>query len=246
MANSLTMGLPRELGLTGQQPNAALAVFFVPYILLEVPSNVALRRVTPRVWLSLCILGFGVVMLGQGFVHNYGGLLATRFLLGAFEAGIFPGSFYLISFWYRRREAQKRFTLYFCSVIVASAFGGLLASAIARMDGVGGLSSWRWVFILEGILTMGVAVVAFFCVSDFPDGAAWLTPRERHHVLCKTGRAQLPAACDDDGKITGRDLRAFFGHTKHHAAALLYFCKQARRQAGSKHGAWADGLVQAS
>ncbi|PHH77049.1 hypothetical protein CDD83_4173 [Cordyceps sp. RAO-2017] len=231
IANALTMGMPHELGLTGQQPNAALAVFFVPYILLEIPSNMLLRRVTPRIWLSLCILGFGLVMLAQGFVRGYGGLLATRFLLGIFEAGIFPGSFYLISFWYRRAEAQKRFTLYFCSVIVASAFGGLLASAIARMDGVAGLSNWRWVFILEGILSVAVAAASFFCLSDFPEQARWLSARERLCVLQRTGRApsqqqqqQQQGQAVEQDKLTRRDLVAFFKDPKNHLGALMYFC----------------------
>ncbi|KJZ71243.1 hypothetical protein HIM_09386 [Hirsutella minnesotensis 3608] len=216
------MGMPRDLGLTGQQPNTALAVFFVPYIILEIPSNIALKKVKPRVWLSLCIMGFGVVMLCQGFVQNYSGLLATRFFLGVFEAGIFPGSFYLISFWYKRQEAQKRFTVYFCSVIVASAFGGLLASAIARMDTVRGLSNWRWVFILEGILTIFVAVAAFFGVSDFPDQATWLSERERHFVLLKTAR--LHQGDCNGTKVTRKDMGVFLKDPKNHVGALMYFC----------------------
>lgn len=154
------MNMPKELHFTGRQPNTALAVFFVPYILFEVPSNILLRKLSPHVWLVVCTFGFGIVMIGQGFVENLSGLIATRFFLGFFEAGIFPGSFYLISFWYKREQAQKRFTVYFCSVILTSASGGLLATGIANMDGVGGKSNWRWVFILEGLLTCLVTVAA--------------------------------------------------------------------------------------
>ncbi|KAI5860846.1 putative allantoate permease [Durotheca rogersii] len=219
ISNALTLGLPRELGLTGQQPNIALAIFFVPYIAFEIPSNLLMKRFTPHVWLSLCIFSFGILMLAQGFVRNYSGLLATRFFLGVFEAGIFPGSFYLISFWYKRQESQKRFTIYFSSVICASAFGGLLASAIAHMDGIQGLSGWRWIFILEGILTVLVAVAAFFGVSDFPEDAGWLTGMEKEFVLKRT-RAQ------EDGepeKITGRDVADFFKDPKNYLGALMYF-----------------------
>ncbi|GAB1316877.1 High-affinity nicotinic acid transporter [Madurella fahalii] len=222
MGNALTMGLPQELGLTDQQPNTALAVFFVPYIILEIPSNVLLKKVTPHVWLSFCTLGFGIVTLCQGFVQNYGGLLATRFFLGVFEAGIFPGSFYLISFWYKRQEAQKRFTVYFCSVIVASAFGGLLASAIAHMDGIRGLRNWRWVFILEGILSVLVALGAFFCVSDFPDQATWLSAREYQWVLRKTHHVHQQDAGKEN--ITRGDLGKFFRNPKNYICALMYFC----------------------
>lgn len=214
------MSMPQELGLTGQQPNTALAVFFVPYVVFEIPSNILMKRFTPHVWLSSCILGFGIVMLCQGFLQNYSGLLATRFFLGLFEAGIFPGSFYLISFWYKREESQKRFTVYFCSVIIASAFGGLLASVIARMDGIQGRSDWRWIFILEGALTILVAIVAFFYVSDFPDEAKWLSKTEKQFVLSKTRPQET-----ESGKITVRDITEFFKDPKSYLGAIMYFCK---------------------
>ncbi|TWU70645.1 hypothetical protein ED733_000791 [Metarhizium rileyi] len=219
ISNALTMSMPKELGLTGQQPNIALAVFFVPYIVFEIPSNILMKKLSPHVWLSLCVLGFGVTELCQGFIQNYSGLLATRFFLGVFEAGIFPGSFYLISFWYKRDEAQKRFTVYFCSVILSSAFGGLLASAIARMDGLQGKSNWRWIFILEGILTIMVSVMSFFFVSDFPDKASWLSAAEKQAVLCRT-RAQDTQL---EGKITRRDIVDFFCDLKNYLGAIMYF-----------------------
>lgn len=221
ISNALTMRLPQELELTGQQPNIALAVFFVPYIVFEIPSNILMKRFTPHVWLSLCILGFGVVELAQGFVRSYSGLLATRFFLGLFEAGIFPGSFYLISFWYKRQQSQKRFTLYFCSVIVASAFGGLLASAIAEMDGVRGLSNWRWIFILEGIFTILTAIAAFFFVSDFPSGAKWLPEKEKQFVMRET--SEDVATVSDGTVMTRRDFTEFAKDPKNCLGALMYF-----------------------
>ncbi|KAI1416894.1 putative allantoate permease [Hypoxylon sp. FL1857] len=220
ISNALTMGLPQELGLTGEQPNTALAVFFVPYIIFEIPSNLLMKRFSPHVWLSLCILGFGIVTLCQAFVQDYGGLLATRFFLGCCETGIAPGSLYLISFWYKRQDAQKRFTVFLCSVIVASAFGGLLASAIAKMDGIRGISDWRWIFILEGILTILIATTSFFFISDFPTEASWLTEEEKAIVLRRTRSSETVS----EGKVTGRDLAEFFKDPKNLLAAIMYFC----------------------
>jgi MFS family permease len=207
--------------LTAEQPNIALAVFFIPYIVFEIPSNFLMKKFRPRTWLSLCILGFGIVELGQAFVKDYSGLLAARFLLGLFEAGIFPGSFYLISFWYKREEAQKRFTGYFCSVILASAFGGLLASAIAGLDGVRGLSNWRWIFILEGVLTILVGVASFFFVADFPADATWLSGAEKSFVLRKSQRYEVGS----DEKVTKKDFQIFFKDLKNYLGAIMYFCK---------------------
>ncbi|KAI9168067.1 transporter [Paramyrothecium foliicola] len=224
VSNALTMSMPEELNLSGQQPNTALAIFFVPYILFEIPSNILLKKLSPHVWLSLCILGFGVVMLAQGFVRNFSGLLATRFFLGLFEAGIFPGSFYLISFWYKREEAQQRFTFYFCSVIFASAFGGLLATGIANMDGVRGYSNWRWIFILEGILTIVVAGMAFFWTCDFPSEATWLTEEEKEFVLRRTRAVETEK---QEGPVTMRDLGEFFKEPMNYLGAVIYFGKTA-------------------
>jgi MFS family permease len=214
------MKMPQDLGLTGQQPNVALTVFFVPYILFEIPSNICMKRFSPHVWLSGCISAFGIIMLCQGFVQNYSGLIATRFFLGLAEAGIFPGSFYLISFWYKHEEAQQRFTFYWSSVIFAAAFGGLLATAIANMDGVRGLSNWRWVFILEGVLTVLVGIISFFCVADFPREAKWLTPEEKEVVLAKTRTNESHTV-----PITIQDILEYFKDIKAYVAAVMYFSK---------------------
>ncbi|KAF4620182.1 hypothetical protein G7Y89_g14639 [Cudoniella acicularis] len=177
ISNALTMSLPKDLKLVGVERNVALTIFFVPYIIFEVPSNILMKKFRPHIWLSECILEFEIVTLAQGFVTTYGGLLGTRFFLGLVEAGIFPGSFYQISLWYRRDEAQQRFTLYWRSV--------LIASGIAHKDGIRGIHNWQWMFILEGIATVLVGMAAFFLVSDFPEDAAWLTAEERTFVIAR-------------------------------------------------------------
>lgn len=220
ISSALTLGLSTELGLVDQQPNIALTIFFVPYILLEIPSNILMKRFNPCLWLPGCILIFGVVMISQGFVQSYGGLLATRFFLGLAEAGIFPGSIYLISFWYKREEAQKRFTFYFLSTVIAGAFSGLLASGVANLEGVQGLSSWRWVFILEGIATIIIAIVAFFCITDFPKEAKWLLPDEKAFLLAKTEANE-----SHEVPVTIKDVLAFLSKPIHWVAAIMNLCK---------------------
>ncbi len=99
MANAAVFGLAEDLNLKSVEYNTALTIFFVPYVLFEIPSNIILKKLKPHVWLSVCMFGFGLVTICQGLVQNYGGLLTTRFFLGVFESGMFPGSFYLISMW---------------------------------------------------------------------------------------------------------------------------------------------------
>lgn len=98
IANARSFGLVQDLHLdpSGVQYNTALTIFFVPYIFFEIPSNIFLKRFSPRIWLSICGMGFGLVTVCQGLVQNYSGILATRFFLGMFECGMFPGCFYLL------------------------------------------------------------------------------------------------------------------------------------------------------
>jgi MFS family permease len=171
IGNARAFGLESDLHMGGVEYNTALTIFFVPYILCEIPSNILIKYLSPRVWLSICCIGFGAVTVFQGLVQNYGGLLTTRFFLGLFECVMFPACFYLLGSWYRRAEAQKRFSLFFSSTSLAGAFGGLLASGIGKMDYVRGYRGWRWIFILEGIFTVLLGIFFLFTFPSFPEQA---------------------------------------------------------------------------
>ncbi|GJE84711.1 MFS general substrate transporter [Phanerochaete sordida] len=185
ISNAALYGLKTDLKLTGDEYNTALVVFFVPYILFEIPSNTLMKRFKPHVWLSGCMFFFGLTTCLQGLTQNYSGLIATRFFLGMFESGMFPGCFYLLAMWYKRSESQKRYSFFFSSTTLAGAFGGLLATAIGKMDGMRGYKGWRWVFILEGLLTCVVGLLFYFLISDFPEEAKWLSPEEKEFVKAR-------------------------------------------------------------
>ncbi|OMP83359.1 putative transporter C11D3.18C [Diplodia seriata] len=201
--------------------NIALVIFFVPYVLFEVPSNVLLKKVSPRVWLSGCMFFFGFTTAMQGLVQNYSGLLATRFFLGLFESGMFPGCFYLIGMWYRRSEAQRRYSFFFSSTTLAGAFGGLLASAIGKMDGIRGYRGWRWIFILEGLLTVVVSVIFFFLLPNFPEEANWLSEDEKRYVKARLQADQGRSAAER--QITIRDVGRVFKDPKIWVGGFMYF-----------------------
>jgi len=221
IANAKSFSLTNDLNLTGVQYNTALTMFFIPYIIFEIPSNIFLKRLRPNVWLSLCMFLFGLVSICQGLVTSYGGLLTTRFFLGLFESGMFPGSFYLIGMWYKRSEAQRRYSFFFSSTTLAGAFGGLLASAIGKMDGMRGYHGWRWIFILEGCLTCIVAAIFFFFIPSFPEDAKWLTEEERNYIRARLQVDQGRSAAER--KITLRDIGRVFKDYKVYIGGLMYF-----------------------
>ncbi|KAI0050670.1 MFS general substrate transporter [Auriscalpium vulgare] len=183
IGNARLYGMESDLHITDKQYLIALTVFFFPYSLFEPPSNLALRVLRPSRWLSFIVFIWGIVMTFHGFAHNYGDLIGLRFLLGLAEAGLYPGIVFYLSCWYKRRELGTRVAVFFSSATVAGAFSGLLASAIHNMDGVGGKPGWAWIFILEGLATVLVAIASFWVLQDFPDNAEFLTEAESVFIV---------------------------------------------------------------
>ncbi|KXX76424.1 High-affinity nicotinic acid transporter [Madurella mycetomatis] len=185
IGNARLADLEEDLNMTGDQYNVALTIFFVSYIIFEVPANMALKHLSFRVWIPAITISWGIVMTFMGVVHNYEGLLAARFFLGVPEAGIFPGCAYYITNWYTRHEAMYRTALFYATASLAGAFSGLLAYAITLMDGIGGLGGWQWIFILEGLVTVVGGVVAIFTIYNGPDSVSWLTDEEKRYLKAK-------------------------------------------------------------
>ncbi|KAI1912113.1 hypothetical protein LOZ53_004503 [Ophidiomyces ophidiicola] len=183
IGNARLEGLEKDLNLKGSEYNWCLTVFFFTYATFEIPSNVLLKKLKPSIYLPSIMLAWGTVMTLMGIVQNYHGLLISRIFLGITEAGLYPGCAYYITMWYCSKEGQFRQALFFSAASMAGAFSGLLAYGIAKMDGVGGYAGWRWIFILEGLLTVVVAVMSFWTIYDFPDTAPFFTERERAFVV---------------------------------------------------------------
>ncbi|KAJ3550419.1 hypothetical protein NM688_g5080 [Phlebia brevispora] len=200
IGNAKLYGLEKDLHINDTQYNIALTVFFFSYAIFEVPSNVFLKRLRPSIWLSLLMFCWGIMMTVQGLVHNYGGLLGMRWMLGLFEAGLFPGVNYYLSCWYKRSEFGIRAAVFFSAATVSGAFGGLLAAAISNMDGVGGKPGWAWIFILEGLITVVAGFASFWIIQDFPDTAKFLTEEERTFVIRRLQQ-------DDQFSAAGEKLR---------------------------------------
>lgn len=115
------------------------------------------------------MLAWGIVMTLMGTVTSYGGLLAARMALGIAEGGLFPGVTFYITMWYQRHECGLRMAIFFSAATLAGAFGGLLARGITEMNGVGGKPGWAWIFILEGLVTVLVACIAYWVINDYPE-----------------------------------------------------------------------------
>ncbi|KAL2266025.1 hypothetical protein VTJ83DRAFT_5377 [Remersonia thermophila] len=185
IGNARIAGLEKDLGLKGYDYNALLSIFYISYILFEIPSNIACKWIGPGWFIPAISLGFGAISVITAFVDNFAQAAGVRFLLGAFEAGVLPGVAYYLSRWYRRSELTFRLGLYIVMAPMAGAFGGLLASAILTLDHFGSLHGWRMIFAIEGIITIGLAVISFFTLTDRPETARWLTQEEKDLAVAR-------------------------------------------------------------
>ncbi|KAI1383814.1 MFS general substrate transporter [Hypoxylon trugodes] len=181
VGNARIEGLLGDVHITGNQYLTGLTLYFVGYVLFEIPCNIVLKRTTPRLWLPTLTIIWGVVATLAGIVQNLAGFLTSRFFLGA-ESGLFPGVVFYFSMWYKRRERQYRISLFFSAASLAGAFGGILAYGIGRMRGIVWENGWRWIFILEGILTVLVAAAAYGFIHNYPDTSKFLNEDERKFI----------------------------------------------------------------
>lgn len=149
-----------------------------------------------RNWLSAAVLLWGIIMICMGFAHNWNTLAGLRALLGVFEAALFPGCAYLLSCWYPRRSMASRNVLFYTSSAVLGNFSTIIGYAFSLMDGTRGLSGWAWIFIWFGVLTVLIAILAFFTLVDFPDRATFLTEEERNVVLTRIQRDRADSVHD--------------------------------------------------
>lgn len=210
IGNAKLAGFEKDLGLKGYDYNKVLSVFYISYIIFEIPSNMACKYFGPGWFIPAISLGFGVCSIGTAFVHDIHSASGVRFLLGVFEAGMLPGIAYYLSRWYRRSELAFRLSLYIVMAPLAGAFGGLLASGILKLSHFGGLTRWRMIFAIEGIVTCGLSLIAFITLTDRPATARWLTQEEKDLAIARVKSERVAQTEVLDKFDSAKILRGIF------------------------------------
>jgi ACS family tartrate transporter-like MFS transporter len=169
----------QALGLSSTAYGLGAGIFFLSYTLFEVPSNVILARVGARRWIARIMITWGVVSAAMMFARTPVHFYALRFLLGAAEAGFFPGIIFYLTEWFPRRERARSVAGFMTATLVAGVIGGPVSGALLSMHGVAGLAGWQWLFLLEGLPAVVLGFVVLWRLPDGPAAAAWLTEDER-------------------------------------------------------------------
>lgn len=148
--------------MSGTQFNLALMYFFFTYGLWEPVSNILLRRLGPKIWFPLIVTAWGLVTTLTSQVSSYGGFIVIRLVLGITEAGLYPGSYFILSMWYTPKELATRMAIFYGANTAAGAFGGVIAYGVGNLDGAMGWRAWRWLFLIEGVITIFAGLCCLF------------------------------------------------------------------------------------
>ncbi|KAL1311813.1 hypothetical protein AAFC00_001892 [Neodothiora populina] len=218
-------GLEKDLGLDDSQYQTALSILFVGYVLMQVPSNALLNYAgRPSLYLGFFIVAWGLVSACTSQVQNYGQMVACRFILGLVEAPFFAGVLFYLSKWYSKSELNLRMAIFYSGSLLSGAFGNLIAAGIlSGLDGVRGIDSWQWLYIIEGVITVFIGLVVTVVLPDFPDTWKALSPELKHIANRRLAIEAAEADIDEGGGMSQwRGIKLAFADPKTYILALGY------------------------
>ncbi|KAK7688346.1 hypothetical protein QCA50_008718 [Cerrena zonata] len=216
LAAARVEGLQDDLHLTDIQYSTVLAVLYVLYIPAQVPSNMILNRIArylfsrhqliadglccrPSYYIPACTVLWGLTSALTGITKDYRGILAARIALGLPEAAFYPGAVYLLSCWYTRKELALRSAIMYGGSMISNAFSSIIAAGIlSSMEGVKGIRAWRWLFFIEGSITITIGFFAIWALPDYTHNTRWLSPSQRR--LAQIRLAEDAGEIDEDSK----------------------------------------------
>ncbi|KAL4877908.1 major facilitator superfamily domain-containing protein [Aspergillus karnatakaensis] len=226
VGNAKILGLEEDLNITNHQYDIGLTIFYLFYIISEVPSNLVIKKVSPKIWLPALTAVWGVFTLCLGFVTNFASFVAVRALLGIAEGGLLPGMVLYLSSFYRRGDLALRIGLFYTAASLSGAFGGLLARGLAEIGPRGGLEGWRWIMIIEGLLTFLCGCLSYFCLPNSIETAPFLTEEERQFARDRI-RMENPAVQgalpDEEESLAWSEVRRGLLEPQMWFSATAYF-----------------------
>jgi len=241
--------LAADLGISAAAFGLGAGIFFVSYAFLEIPSNLTMFKVGPRVWIVRIAITWGIISALTMFVQGPNSFYVLRFLLGAAEAGLFPSLMYMITIWFAQKHRAAAIGFLYLAVTIALTVGGPFGGALMELDGVGGLHGWQWMFMIQGLLTVLVGIVTWFLLPETPKDARWLTEAEAE-ILTKQAIGATPHT---ESKLRG-NMRTAFGRPFIIILGLIYMLNQITNigiifnvpaivESLSVHGSFLIGLI---
>ncbi len=206
----------QDLGLSRFIYGLGAGIFFLSYVLFEVPSNLILHKVGARKWIARIMISWGLVSAGTAFITGPNSFIAARLLLGLAEAGFFPGIILYLTYWYPAEVRGKIIGAFMLAIPLSTVFGAPISTALLDIS-IFGLKGWQTLFLLEGLPSVLMGVLTFFYLPDRPANAAWLTERERDAVAARL-------AAEDQREDREHNLKAVLASPQLWLLGFVYFC----------------------
>lgn len=213
---ALTMNA--DLGLSAQVFGLGAGIFFVGYVLFEVPSNVMLERFGARVWIARIMLSWGILSAAMAFVQGPNSFYAVRFLLGIAEAGFFPGIIFYLTCWFPSQHRARIIALFMIALPLSSVIGAPISTSLLGVEAAG-LKGWQWMFLMEAIPTILLGMVVLIVLPDRPADAKWLSAEEKRWL-----QAELAREHADSSHGHASSLREALTMPRVWRYGLVYFC----------------------
>jgi MFS transporter, ACS family, tartrate transporter len=200
------LSMNQAIGLSATQFGFGAGVFFVGYCLLEVPSNIALYRVGARVWLSRIMISWGLMSAATALAVGPNSFYVLRLMLGAAEAGFFPGVAFYLGTWFPAQYRTRMIAWFMVAIPISSVIGGPVSGWLLTLDGFGGIEGWQWMFILEGLPVVLIGISLLWLLADRPEDVTWLNDDERGLVRERLAAERRPREVRHLGAAV-RDVR---------------------------------------
>ena len=208
----------KDLGFTATMFGWGAGIFFFGYFFFEVPSNLALERFGARLWIARIMVTWGLLSAAMALIWNEWSFLVVRFLLGAAEAGFFPGIILFLTYWFPSHYRARMVGRFMAAIPISTVIGAPLSGLILGMDGIWGLKGWQWLFICEGLPTILLGFVVMFYLTDGPAKAHWLAADERDWLIDRLRRERMVR--EAHGRHT---LWGALAHPRVLVLSLVYF-----------------------
>ncbi|WP_296268150.1 MFS transporter [Pseudomonas sp. UBA6562] len=231
-----SLQMNEDLGLTAKVFGFASSLFFFAYFLVEVPSNLAMQRYGARIWIARIMITWGIISAGTAFVGGANSLYVMRFLLGAAEAGFFPGVLLYLTYWLPAAYRARMVAIFMVAIPAANFIGSPLSGLLLSLDGWLGMRGWHWLFIIEGIPAVLLGVACLFVLTDRPEQAKWLTDEQRSWLIQRLS--------EESAKKTAIGHISLWKLLRHKDIWLLALIYSGASAAGSTMSVWAPQLLK--
>jgi MFS transporter, ACS family, tartrate transporter len=177
------IALNPDLGITAELFGFISGIFFIGYLIFEVPSNLMMKKVGARIWICRIMISWGVIAVATGFVQSPYELIILRFLLGIAEAGFFPGMIWYLGTWFPQRYLARSIALFSTGIVISNIIGAPISMYILDTVNLGSIAAWRWLFILEGIPAILLGICSFWVLRNGPADAQWLDSTQKQWLV---------------------------------------------------------------